>query len=249
MSPAAPRWLAAPADVTLSAGAVHVWRVALSWPPAQLPSLLSLLSPEERERAARFRFPRGYRRFIVSHAALRDILARYLSRAPQSLLFETNAYGKPFLAGDDSWLHFNLSHSGEWALVAVTSLGPVGVDVEQVRDDFSGEAIARRFFSPSEVEAFLALPPELRTQGFFSCWTRKEAFIKAVGMGVSFALDGFAVSLHPDEQPRVLWVRDNPQEADSWSLLDLRPGPGYAAALAIRAKPHQVSLWQWQTPR
>jgi 4'-phosphopantetheinyl transferase len=236
-------------NAILMPGAVHVWRVALQQPRAMVERLMSLLSADEQTRARRFRFERGFRRFVVAHAALRDILARYLARSPHTISFGANAYGKPHLMDADNWLQFNLSHSGEWALLAVTAIGPVGVDVEQVRKDFGGEEIARRFFSASEVDALLALPASLRTEAFFLCWTRKEAFIKAVGMGVSFPLESFSVSLHPHEPARVLWLRDAPQEVDSWRLAELPVGSGYVAALALKGDISSLQLWQWQTPQ
>ena len=242
-------WQDVTGNVVLAPDEVHVWRVSLGPASADVEGMLSLLDEEEKARADRFRFQRDRVRFVVAHAALRRILSHYLQRPPAVLSFRQNQYGKPSLTGPDDWLHFNLSHSGGLALVAVAAGGPVGVDVEVMRDDFGGEAIARRFFSPSEVEALFSLPQEQRTPAFFLCWTRKEAFIKAVGKGVSFPLDGFAVSLQPDRPARVLWVQDDPQEAERWTLVDLAPGPGYAGALALRWQPQRVCLWKWKTPR
>jgi 4'-phosphopantetheinyl transferase len=241
-------WLT-PRQLTLASDEVHVWRVFLGLPADVVTRLFDVLDEEEQRRARRFRFQQDRLHFVIAHAALRDILARYLQRPAPGLRFEQNDFGKPALTDADDWLQFNLSHSGDWALIAVATGMPVGVDVERMRADFGGEAIARRFFSPAEVTALMTLPPEQRADAFFLCWTRKEAFIKAVGMGVSFPLDGFAVSLHPHEPARVLWVKDDPAAPERWTLQGLHPAAGYAAALAVPDTSRRVCLWKWQTPR
>jgi len=164
--------------------------------------VLKSLVPDERQRAERFRFERDRRRFIVAHGVLRDILGRYLKCSPAQVSFSYNQYGKPALAQESEaiGLRFNMSHSHEVALYALTRAREVGVDVELLREDFASLEIAERFFSRSEVALLNSLAPELRTDGFFNCWTRKEAYIKALGEGLSHPLDRFAVSLAPGSQ-------------------------------------------------
>jgi 4'-phosphopantetheinyl transferase len=226
---------------------VDVWRISLDLPAATVKSLESTLSADERGRAARFRIPGGRERYIAAHACLRDILVRYLDCEPGQLMFSTNDYGKPSLRGHK--LEFNLSHSGDFALVAVTRQRKVGVDLERIRSEMEVESIARRFFSQSELREWLAVPPDQRQIAFFHCWTRKEAFIKAHGSGLSYPLKNFDVSLTPGETALLRATRPDPEESARWTLLSLEVAPSYAAAVAVgqglQANNLQVRLWDW----
>lgn len=187
------------------------------------------------------------------------ILSRYLDAKPDHLRFCYNPFGKPALTEPQGAgaLRFNMSHSDDLALYAVTSGQEVGVDIEHLRDDFASEQIAERFFSPREVAMLHAVPLNMRTRGFFNCWTRKEAYIKARGEGLSLPLDGFDVTLTPGEPAALLSVReskpevgdviagDNELEASRWSLRELRPGAGYAGAIAVQGHDWQLKCWQW----
>lgn len=226
---------------------VHVWRVDLQVSDNLERYLWSLLDDDERCRADRFHFAQHRRRFVVARGALRTILAHYLEARPTDIRFQTNAYGKPFLASDQAstGLAFNLSHSNSLALVGIACHREIGVDLELVRADFATEEIAGRFFSPGEVAALQALPADARAQGFFNCWTRKEAFIKAKGMGLSMPLDRFDVSLAPGEPARLLSILDDPAEAGRWSLEALYPQDGYAAAVAVQGHGWRLQLWPW----
>jgi 4'-phosphopantetheinyl transferase len=175
---------------------------------------------------------------------LRAILGRYLGSDPRRLRFHSNHYGKPSLAEPAGWLRFNLSHSGGLALVAVTLDHELGVDVEQVRADLAGLSIAEQFFSPAEVATLRALPEPDRLQAFFNCWTRKEAFVKARGEGLSFPLKRFDVSLAPGEPAALLATHDDPAEAGRWTLHALSPGPGYVAAVAVYGPIMRVECWR-----
>jgi 4'-phosphopantetheinyl transferase len=170
------------------------------------------------------------------------VLGQYLAGNPADLRFSYNDYGKPLLTGDHG-LKFNLSHSHEVALVAVTRDAAVGVDVEHVRSDFASEEIARRFFSRLEVETFSSLPKEEKVAAFFRCWTRKEAYIKAIGKGLSQPLDGFDVTLAPADPAALL--RADEDDRLSWSMSVIAVGHGYAAALAVEGVPSQISCWQY----
>ena len=225
----------------LGAGEVHVWRACLAYPPAG--PLHAVLSQDECDRVARFRSEQSRTRFVVAHAALRGVLARYLEAAPTDLRFTKNHYGKPALAGEE--VQFNLSHADDMAAIAVTRSSEVGVDIERIRPGVEGEEIARRFFSPREVEAFLALPPGEREAAFFRCWTRKEAFIKAVGEGFSFPLDQFDVAFAPEEPPAILSIRGRSDEASRWTLAEFPVPEGYLAAVAVRATGLRVVCRDW----
>ncbi|MCC6862392.1 MAG: 4'-phosphopantetheinyl transferase superfamily protein [Bryobacterales bacterium] len=222
----------------MSPAEVQVWRV-----PLEGGGDPRVLSEQERERAARFRFERHRRRFTAAHTALRSILARATGELPGSLRFAFGPYGKPAL--ESGRVRFNLSHSSEVALVALAVDREVGVDVERMRPEITAERIAERFFSPHEVEALRALPEERRFEAFFHCWTRKEAFIKARGEGFSHPLDSFDVSLVPGEPARLLATRPDAAEASRWSLAELPVPSGYTAALAVEGTSFQLAIYDW----
>ena len=227
---------------------VHVWLARLNQLEDKTQALFATLTQEELDRAARFHFMKDRLRFIRTRGILRALLARYLKLEAQSLRFDYNAYGKPSLAGLDeqaSALRFNLSHAHELALYAFTRGREIGIDVEHVRQDFAGEEIAERFFSAHEVAALRALSPSERVQGFFNCWTRKEAYIKARGEGLSLPLDKFDVSLATGDEVALLAVRDEPQELRRWRLRELMLEDGYAAALAVEGEGWQLRCWEW----
>jgi len=235
-------WLFAPDSLSLEAGQVHVWRICLEQDVETLDRFRRILEPEELDRAGRFRFERLQRHFVASRGCLRHVLARYVAKRPESLRFSYNDYGKPSLAGERS-LQFNMSHSHEVALVAVTRNAAVGVDVEHIRSDFASEEIATRFFSRLEVERFSSLAKEEQVAAFFRCWARKEAYIKAIGKGLSQPLDGFDVTLAPDEPAALL--RRGEEDVRTWSMSDIDVGADYASALAVEGTPSHVSYWQF----
>ena len=218
-------------SLPLEPGAVHVWKIELDQPTEEF---RALLSPDERERAARFRVERGADRYTVGRGALRILLGRYTDAPPASLVFQYNGFGKPELAG--SGVCFNLSHSHEIALLAVARGRPVGVDVERIREEVMIDRIADRFFAPAEAQAIAALPYGQQTRAFFNCWTRKEAWIKARGEGLSIPLNSFEVTLRPGEPARLVATRPDEEEASRWILRDLECGPDYVGALAVAGK-------------
>jgi 4'-phosphopantetheinyl transferase len=178
------------------------------------------------------------------------MLARYLETAPHEIQFSYSPHGKPELAITTSQarpLNFNLAHSGGLALYAFTRVGAIGVDLEQVRPDITGDDIARRFFSSNEVARLTNLPANLRHQAFFNCWTRKEAFIKAKGIGLSLPLDQFDVTLAPDEPAELLRTRWDENEASRWSLKAIDVGPGYIAAVAVAGHDWQLTCFEVDT--
>lgn len=232
VSSPASEWLASPASPAIENDEVHVWKVDLS---ATVPDV-RLLSRDEHERAARFHFERDRQHFKASRSALRIILGRYLNLPPESLEFAQTEYGKPFLTNlEAAGVLFNLSHSGEVALIAVAREREVGVDVEFMRADFATNEVAEHFFSMAEIYTLSGLEPHLRTQAFFSCWTRKEAYVKARGEGLSMPLDVFDVSLAPDVSAAMLNNRVDKSEPARWIFQDLHIAPDYAGALVVEA--------------
>lgn len=230
---------------------VHVWVASLNQPEDEVARLRTLLDEAELKRADRFSFAKGRRQFTVARGLLRILLGRYLRIEPTQVEFAYNPYGKPALAltegkgeGPDA-VCFNISHSGELVLLAMARGREVGVDVETIRPDFAADAIAARFFAPAELESLRALAPEARTQAFFTCWTRKEAYIKARGKGLSIGLDSFEVSLAPGARAALLVTHDDPEEAARWSLHELEPGPGYAGALAVAGDGCRIQVRTW----
>jgi 4'-phosphopantetheinyl transferase len=242
----APPWGARPASLTIPASEVHIWRVSLDSAASQVEQLSLLLSAAERERAERFHFDRDRRRMIVAHAALRDILSRYGCGTAAALRFGLGLHAKPYLMDEcgGEAIRFNLTHSGELALVAIAFRREVGVDVEQIRDlDYL--QLAAHSFAPSEAAALSALPTAWQATGFFNCWTRKEAYIKARGDGLALPLDQFAVSLAPGQPAALLYSQAGEQEQRRWSLQALQPQPGYVGAIAVEGHGCQLKLWQW----
>jgi 4'-phosphopantetheinyl transferase len=223
------------ASESLPADELHVWRASLDQPAEIIAVLKELLAPPERERMERIQIDRIRSRFAVGRGLLRTLLGRYTGAAPQDLELVYGKYGKPFLAGRGPW--FNLSHSDGAALFAFSSSAEVGVDVELAHRRVEAMRLAERFFSPGEVRTLRALPEALRQRAFLTCWTRKEAFIKARGDGLSLALDSFDVTLEPNEPAaltRTAWSAGEPAE---WELADLSDSDRETVgAVAIRRR-------------
>jgi 4'-phosphopantetheinyl transferase len=238
-------WNPAPEKLRLDDDEVHVWRASLNQPAATLVVFKQILAADELERAAKFHFQKDRDHFITARALLRIILASYLRREPEQLRFSFNEYGKPAVA-DSETVRFNLSHSRDMVIYAVARNRELGLDLEYVRKDFDTAQIARQFFSRREVEALRALPPGLQAEGFFRCWTRKEAYIKARGQGLSLPLDQFDVSLAPDEPAELLSVAGDAGEVSRWSLREIAPAPGYMAAIAVEGSDWRLNYFQWQ---
>jgi 4'-phosphopantetheinyl transferase len=245
-------WRTAPSDLALAPAAVAVWRVALVQPPAVMDALAGTLDADERDRAARFHFARDRAAYTVARGALRTLAARYLGCAAAAIGFGYRAKGKPFLAapagmlpGEPGFdLRFNVSHSDEVGLVCFARGCEVGVDVERRRalDDLL--SLARISFSADEYARLCQFAPDDRAAAFFACWSRKEAFIKLTGEGVSQLAD-FDVSLDPGAPARLLRVAGEPPGTPRWSLHDLPEIAGYAAALAVEGEPARIESWEF----
>jgi len=245
-APAEADWRPPRGRVDLADGEVHIWRMPLTATDDEATALELLLSQAELARARAFRFARDRQRFVVAHGRLRCVLAAYTGQGPGQIEFRVEPHGKPELvpaAARARGLRFNMSHSHELALCAVTRARMVGVDVERVQAGVDLMPMARRFFSARELAELRALPAEQRPEGFFNCWTRKEAYVKAVGMGMSLALDQFTVSLRPGEPARLLNTPWDAAEPGGWTLCDLRPAAGHVAALAVQGRGCRLVRW------
>ena len=243
-----PSWSPPPDGLTLGDNEVHVWRASLELPSSQVQRLQNNLSEEELERAERFHFQQHRGHFIVARGLLRTVLGGYLKTEPRRLRFRYGPKGKPELAGDASSraLRFNVSHSHGLALYAVSNDRQIGVDVEYIRPDLAGEKIAERFFCSREAATLRELPADVQQEAFYTCWTRKEAYLKAIGEGITLRLDQFEVSLTPGEPAVLLSINGDPKEASYWSLRELEPGPGYVGALAVKGHGWDLRCWRWE---
>ncbi len=228
-------WSTPPLHLTLGPADLHVWQVSLDQVEERVTECRAILSADEQAQADRFHFDRDRRRYIVAHGVLRSILGRYLDIQPECVTFHFGPQGKPRLAssGDQVSLHFNLTHSRDLALYAVTRVAEVGIDVEYTqRQVLDMDQLAARFFSANENALYRDRPAAERPAAFFRCWTRKEAFIKALGEGLSHPLDRFDVTL--DHPAAILSIDGEPGAAAGWSLFHLEPAADYVGAVAIQ---------------
>ena len=236
-------WLRPPRPLPpLAPRQIHVWRLAHN--PQCLPPIAweSALSPDEHARANRFAFHRDRNAYITTRAVLRELLGQYLAMPPDKIQFHYAERGKPAIAptAGDPPVHFNVSHTRSLALLAFSSDRRLGIDVEFIRPIDNWEDIARRFFSQNELTELRALPPDQRDEGFYTCWTRKESYIKARGDGLHLPLDSFDVTLTPGAPERLA-----AEDASNWTLVSLYPKQGYAAALTAEGQNINLQLWDY----
>jgi 4'-phosphopantetheinyl transferase len=237
-------WKASPTSVALKQSDVHIWRARLDCDSSTRSRYAALLSEDERQRASRFHFERDRDRFIAGRGFLREVLARYVETPPQHLTFRYGAYGKPSLLHRSN-VSFNLSHSQDVALFAIAQSFRIGVDVEFVRPEIDHIEIATGYFSRSENDSLRLLEPQDRCQAFFNCWTRKEAYVKALGEGLSAPLERFDVTHAPGIPARLIVDRLDPMMSQRWTLKDLPVANGYVAAAAVEAPAVNWTLFDW----
>lgn len=238
-------WPEPPPIRVLEPGWVHIYRLNLDLGDAFLPERWACLSQEEVQKAARFRTDDLSRRYKNTHSQLRHILASYLKMLPSEIRFSTGAHGKPSLE-KTSDVRFNLSHSSETGLVAICRGQEVGIDIEHWRENVDRRALARRFFSPGEAEQISAYPDEKQAGAFFACWTRKEAYIKGLGGGLSIPLDSFEVSVASGNPVRLHNLAFGREPVPGWSIFDLNAGAGFSAAVAVEGCIHGICCWTWK---
>jgi 4'-phosphopantetheinyl transferase len=237
-------WHRACGNYELPADQVDVWRATLDQPQEVMTQFLQVLSADEHARAGKFHFDADRKRHIIGRGLSRLLLGHCLGTAARELKFTHNEFGKPSLSGA-SVPRFNISHSGELVLVALARGCTIGIDVERMRKDMAQAEIAERFFSPRECAALAGLAPEMQCEAFFACWTRKEAYLKARGDGLSLPLDQFDVAFIPGDVPRLVETRHDPAEAHRWTIRALDPGYGCMAAVAAEGSDWTVKCWEW----
>lgn len=228
----------------LAAEIAQIWVVDLSLGGKNLIAYHDLLSNDERQRANSFKFAKDRNKFIVCRAVLRKLSSKYLKMKPQDIVFNYAEFGKPYF-GHETLINFNVSHSGNLAVIGFVENQTIGIDIELLKQDFDVSEIARSFFSKREIQALDGMTKEIQYLGFYRCWTRKEAFIKAEGSGLSFPLDSFAVSIDSDETASLQETNWNLLDKDRWYLYPFAPAPNYRAAMAVKGKLVSVSVQQW----
>ena len=221
----------------LRSSTIHIWEFPLTNCESDFDNYAKLLSEDERTRASRFHLERDAHRFALARAAVRSILGGYSGTRSRDLRFDYSRFGKPSLANVARDIRFNVAHSSDLAMLAVALGGEVGIDLEKIRTEVETDKLAERFFSPQERESLRAIPKQNRVSAFFRCWSCKEAFLKAEGLGLSRSLESFDVEVNPEHPARILSTRPDPEAAGRWSLHDLPTQRDYAAAMAA-----QVSL-------
>jgi 4'-phosphopantetheinyl transferase len=237
-----PDWANPPPELLLEERSVDVWRASVDCSTLVLRGLESSLAGDEKSRAARFFFHRDREHFIAARGILRAILGAYLRCLPAEVDFAYGPHGKPALssAGSGPSIRFNLSHSHGVAVYAFAQQRDIGVDVEKIRPEVAGEEIAGRFFSVREQAELGALPADQRAEGFFLCWTRKEAYVKARGSGIGIPLDSFDVSLTPGMPERL-----RSGDSSRWDLRCVQPADGYTGAVVAEGKGWGLRQWNW----
>ena len=233
------------ASTSLQGTTVHAWSASLEPATSLAAQWESVLSPDEHARADRFVFERDRRRFVAGRVFLRLLLARYLSADPAQLRFRYGSFGKPELLCSSEDLQFNLAHSETLAICVLAKGCELGVDLERLRPLSGLRNVASHFFSARENEDLNAVPEKNLSRAFFNAWTRKEAFLKATGNGLSRPLDSFDVTLLPGQPARLTRTFPVPEEAGRFSLCSFEPQPGYIAAIAIKENDWRVSHMRW----
>ena len=244
------RWLDPPDELQLERDDLHIWRVWLGQqPPSHLSKLREILSPDEQERADRFHFPHHREWYIVARGTLRTLLGRYLNCPPQSLTFAYGEQGKPVLADmpPSERLEFNVAHSEAVGLIGFIWGRPVGVDIEHIRSLKDMGQMAKRFFSAEEYQTWTAVPAHQQDQAFFNCWTRKEAYIKVIGEGLSHPLNRFVVTLKPGESGRLVTVDGSAAKAEKWQMQAVHPTADFAAAVAVEGGWDRLRCWYFHS--
>jgi 4'-phosphopantetheinyl transferase len=235
-------WSAPPKSLTLAENEYHVWRSALQCDRAHLGNLEASLNKEEKLRASKFLVADARKRFVLSRSILRELLGRYLKLDAAEITLGSGPYGKPFLDMPAAApIQFNISHSHEYGAFVFAKRRQVGIDIEKIRPEAAGGDIAKRFFSQGEIEQLAAMTEKDRIAGFFACWTKKEAYIKARGEGLQIPLHSFSVSIADAERQELL-----DGDGSCWSVYPFEPAPGFAGAVASEGKEGRLRLWEWE---
>ena len=230
-------------QTVLPSNEVHLWLISIIALEDRLKDLSNLLSEEEIKRAKRFHFEKDQKRYIATRSMLRKILSDYCQSEPEAQKFGSNQYGKPYLR-DNGWLRFNISHSGDKILFGFTRNRELGVDIEYIKPFKNAHQIVERYFSDHEKAQFKSLPEHMKNKAFFSCWTRKEAYIKALGKGMSLPLDEFTVDFWPGTSACLLDTQHDIGQKERWTLQEIQVGENYVAAVSVEGKNmHFMKKW------
>ena len=233
----------------LAKNQVHVWRANLELPTAAIDQLTTYLSADEISRANKFRFPIHKRRFIVARGILRQLLGNYLQLSPDNIKFEYGDHGKPRIAASvaDTFLQFNVSHSEEYALYGFTHHHLIGVDLEYLREMKDAVKLAERFFSPREFELLAGIASEQQREVFFKLWTAKEAYLKAIGTGLTNSLASIDISFDQAGNPKLLAIEADLGATANWFMYPCVPETNYVATVAIKTQTNsqQINFWNW----
>ena len=223
---------------SLGKAEVHLWVVPLVISAEESSYFKSILSLDEQERAGRFRKSRDARRYVAARGSLRSLLGAYLAIEPDRLQFAYDAFGKPRVAGEETLtsMRFSVSHSDDLALFGFARGHKNGVDVERIRRDIDVEDLAARYFSPNEFKKLRSLPADQQREAFYCGWTRKEAYLKGRGEGLSFPLDRVEVNLTPGEPAMILKASGDRDVSRRWIVQHLSPAPGYIGAAAVEGR-------------
>jgi 4'-phosphopantetheinyl transferase len=227
---------------------IQVWRVNLLASTGEISRLRNFLSAQEQRQAAQFHFVHDQRRFVIRRAVLRQLLSANLGLHPEEIQIASDRFQKPQIAAAQNpmQLRFNSSHSSDWALIALAQNCESGVDVEQHRHLPDRDELANNFFSEPEISELNRLPEPARTAGFFNCWTRKEAFVKAIGQGLAFPLDRFSVSLAPEQSAAIFEIAGDDSTAHKkWSVTSINSIAGFSAALVFSSGLSSLALLDW----
>ena len=243
-------WLPLSLPLELSADAVHIVRLRLDLPTEKWLPFQEVLSAEESQRAARFRFDEPRRQFVTCRGSLRQLLGSCCGIAPNTIEFQYGPHGKPGLLNQSigarvAGLEFSVSHSGSFGLIAICVGKPVGIDIEEMNPGVKHCELAERYFARDEVRELKQLPVEFQLPGFYRGWTCKEAYIKALGTGLSHSLSSFQVAVNPDRPASLCHVDGQPHEPANWTSMALEVDPGYAAAVMIAAPRCRIHCWDW----
>ena len=238
-----PSWCSAPRKLTLAPDELHIWRAQVDQRNALLLKFSNTETCDETERAKQFQVEQARARFLICRVILKNILRRYSNLEAGCLRFEYGRYGKPYLSNTD--LRFNSSHSNNLALYAIGLGQEIGIETEYIRPVLDRDQIVDRYFTAKEKIMYGRLTPDAKGPAFFNGWTRKEAYLKATGVGLNQPLRTVEVSLEPGKPARLLRINGNPREADAWSLYELSLGTDYAGALAVKGR-YRLRLWRWE---
>ena len=241
-------WCVAPERLEINPDEIHIWMINLNESKNDIDQVKSLLSMDEYLRMERFRHEERRDCFAIAHGALHEILGNYLNVSPEIINFNYNYHHKPSISTATNRLNldFNLSHSAELAVIGIARNRRIGVDIERISDDRLSGRIPERFFSLQETRSLRSLPKEQQLTAFFSCWTRKEAYVKARGLGLALPLAEFTVSLAPGEKPALLEMKSDPSEIENWSLVDIELPAGYCGAVAVEGKKFSLEHYYFQ---